>query len=152
MLTGRMDNPDLGLLLARLGLGSVLFVHGVGKLFAAGPAALPIADFAGMLGGMGLPAAVALAWLVALVETFGGLAIVGGIFTRCAATLAAVDMLAALYLVHLSNGFPVSNNGYEFVLVLAATSLALVFTGPGSYSLQERLGIEELDLLERLTS
>jgi len=42
-----------------------------------------------------------------------------------------------LLVVHLKNGFFVSNSGFEFVLVLLAGSLALLIRGPGKIAIQK---------------
>ena len=55
------------------------------------------------------------------------------------ALLFVVEMLVALFTVHLPNGFFAMNNGYEFVLTLAAGALALAFLGAGAYGLDSRL-------------
>jgi putative oxidoreductase len=124
-------NADWAPLVLRLGLGIVFLVHGVGKLFAVGPAAVGVSNFAGFLSGMGIPLAVLVAWIVALLETVGGIAIILGVFVRPAAFLLAINMLVALFLVHWKNGFSASNGGYEFVFVLALGSLALALRGSG---------------------
>lgn len=133
-----LENSDLGLLFARLGVGSVLFVHGLGKLLGVGPAAFPAPEFAMMLSGMGLPVAIGFAYLVTFVEVLGGLGLVLGVLTRYFSIMAAIDMFAAMVLVHMSSGFAVSNGGYEFVLVMAMVALGLVFTGSGNYSVEEK--------------
>jgi TQO small subunit DoxD. len=57
-----------------------------------------------------------------------------GFLTRLAALGFVFDMLGAMLIVHLSNGF-FAPKGYEFVLLLFASALALVFAGPGTLSI-----------------
>lgn len=123
-----------GPLCIRLALGAIMIVHGAGKALGVGPAASSIPGFADSLAGMGLPAPLALAWIVALVEFGGGLAVLSGVFTRVAAAAVAADMFAAVMLAHLSNGFLVSEGGYEFALLLGLAALSLVVTGAGALS------------------
>lgn len=118
-------------LFLRLGVGIIFVVHGVGKLFAVGPTALGISGTANFFASLGIPAALFFAWVVALVETLGGAALLLGIFTRYAALLLAVDMLTALLVFHLSKGFSILNGGYEFVLLLLLANLSLLLNGAG---------------------
>lgn len=132
---------DWSVLCLRFSVGIVFLVHGVGKLFAVGPVALGVSNFSGFLASLGVPLPMLAAWIVTLVETLGGLAILVGLFTREAALLLAVDMLAAFLLVHLNNGFAVQNNGYEMVLLLFFGCLTLLFGGAGKkLALAKKLG------------
>ena len=118
-------------LFLRLGVGIIFLVHGVGKLFAIGPTALGIGGTANFFASLGIPAAWLFAWVAALVETLGGVALLLGIFTRYAASLLAVDMLTALLVFHLPKGFSILNGGYEFVLLLLLANLSLLLSGAG---------------------
>lgn len=140
------ETSDWSVALLRFGLGIVFLVHGIGKLFGVGPAAADLAGFAGMLSGMNVPAATFFAYVVAIVEGLGGLLVLLGLFTRYASALIAVDMLTATVLVHLPNGFAVSNGGYEFVLVLFLMATSLVLSGAGALSLELALFDEEFGL------
>ncbi|ASU77067.1 DoxX family protein [Actinopolyspora erythraea] len=120
---------DLALLLGRVVLGIVFVVHGLQKLTQWG-----ISGTADSFAQMGIPAPGLSAWFAALVETLGGIALIVGVALPLAGTLLAVVMLGALFFVHLSQGF----SEYEYVLVLAAASLALGFNG-GNYSVDRLL-------------
>lgn len=76
-----------------------------------------------------------MAMLAGGVEFFGGLALIIGLLTRPIALVSSVLMLIALTVVHRSNGFFISANGYEFALALLAMSLSLTITGSGRISL-----------------
>lgn len=132
-----------GPLALRIGIGVVYFVHGIGKLFAIGPAAVGVTGFTGFLGSLGVPAPALFAWIVTLVEVVGGLAILLGVLTRYAAALVAVDALVATLIYHAPNGFVVTQNGFEFTLVNFFAALALVATGAGAYSLERAIRGEE---------
>jgi putative oxidoreductase len=58
-------------------------------------------------------------------------ALVLGLLLPVFGTLLALDMLGAIAFVHGSKGFFVSTDGFEFVLALAAASLAIAFSGGG---------------------
>ncbi len=126
-----------GSLLLRVPVGVVLAAHGAQKLF-------------GWLGGYGLEgtgqwmASVGFepGYLMALMagsaEFFGGIALILGLLTRPAAAVAAFTMLMAMT-VHIGNGLFVSNNGYEFALILLVATLALVFHGGGKWAVDNLL-------------
>ncbi|MBS3155800.1 DoxX family protein [Candidatus Woesearchaeota archaeon] len=122
---------DWAPLLLRLALGAVFIVHGAQKLFGG------ITGTTGFFDSVGIPLAGVFAVVVALVEFLGGIALVLGVLTRYASLLLAINMLVALLVVHLKNGFFVSNSGFEFVLVLLAGSLALLIRGPGKIAIQK---------------
>ena len=129
------DNP--GLALVRVALGIVFTVSGVGKVLGVGPKAMGIQGFAGFLGGLGVPLPTLVAWGVGLLELVGGVLLLVGLLTRIVGALMAINMAAALVLVHLPSGFVASNGGYEYVLVLAFCSLGLAVGGPGALSVDE---------------
>ncbi|HLC74978.1 MAG TPA: DoxX family protein [Candidatus Nanoarchaeia archaeon] len=131
MLDSLNKYKGLSLLFVRLALGIVFLMHGVGKLFNIGPTPVGLAGFSGWLESLGVPAAGFAALVVALIETIGGLLVLVGLWTRPAALGIAVVMLVAFFMVHVSKGFSVGNGGYEFVLVLFLSALALLFGGPG---------------------
>ena len=130
----RLFNPtttrqaDAGLTLLRAVTGVIFTAHGAQKLFVYG--------FDGVAGGfaqMGVPFPDVMGPLVAFVELFGGLALIAGLLTRLAGVGLTAVMLGAMFLVHLPAGFFMPN-GYEFVLMLAASATALAITGAGRYS------------------
>ncbi len=130
-------------LFLRLGVGIIFLIHGAGKLFNIGPTALGISGTADFFAGLGIPAALFFAWIVALVETLGGAALLLGIFTRYAALLLAIDMLTALLVFHLPKGFSILNGGYEFVLLLLLGNISLLLSGAGAKWNLEKNGNSE---------
>lgn len=140
--TTHPHRTDIGLALLRTIVGLVFIVHGAQKLFVFG-----FDGVAGAFGQMGIPAAGLVGPLVALLEFFGGIALVAGLFTRLVTIGLVGNMLGAMFFVHLSAGFFLPN-GYEFVLVLAAVSATLFLTGAGRYSLdavRERKSVAQPD-------
>jgi len=113
----------------RLAVGLVFLMHGGQKIFVFG-----FAGVAGFFGGLGIPAPMAAAVVVSLVEFLGGIALVLGFRTRWAALLLAIDMLVAVLVVHARKGFFLPD-GAEFALTLLGATLTLLLVGPGSASI-----------------
>jgi putative oxidoreductase len=123
----------------RLALGIIMAAHGAQKAF-------------GVWGGPGWSKFLAApapfgfmrpTWLwmgAALVaELIGGLLIIFGLLTRVGAFLIACTMLTAMFGVHWSSGFFLSNKGIEYTVALLGMSLALLIVGGGHLSVDEKL-------------
>jgi Predicted membrane protein len=131
--------PSWSLLIVRVVLGVIFFAHGAQKVFGCfgGP------GFKGTIAyfkqAMGIPAGATV--LAALIECFGGLAMLAGLLVRPAALGLVIVMLVAVAKVHWKNGFflnmamtPGKGHGYEFNLALIGMALAVLVGGAGRYS------------------
>lgn len=130
--TQRDTMTSVGLLLPRLFVGLGLAAHGYTKFFGEHG----IAGFAGFLKSMGVPSPETMAYVSAGTELVGGILVAIGLLTRVAAAPLAFNMFVAVITAHRTSYF-ITNNppGMEYALNLGVVFLALVFTGPGKYSL-----------------
>ena len=116
----------LGLLALCLTLGVIMVAHGSHKVYGH------MQEFAGYVHSLGMP--TWLGYVSAVVEFAGGILLIMGFLTRCAAIAVFIDLLVAIAKVHWKHGL-LGNGGYEFPLSLAAISFALIFLGGGPISI-----------------
>jgi putative oxidoreductase len=122
-----------GTTLLRIVVGTIFAAHGAQKLFQFTPAGL-----AAFFESVGIPFAMANAYLVIGVELLGGLAMIAGLGTRVVAVLFAGVMAVAFATVHVAHGFFLPD-GYEFVLALFAASGTLALQGAGALAVDNLL-------------
>ncbi len=136
----RLLATDAGVspLALRVPVGIIFAAHGAQKLFGwfGGYGLEGTGQF---FGSIGLNPGYLMALLAGAVEFFGGLALVVGLLVRPAAAALASAMLIAIFAVHFSKGFFISNGGYEYALALFAASLSLLFSGGGRYAVDAAL-------------
>jgi putative oxidoreductase len=113
-----------GSLPIRIVAGITFVAHGLPKFEN-------IAGTQGFFGSIGLPPALALP--VGLLEVIGGIFLLVGVVTRISAALFIIDMIGAIVLVRLPDGFV---DGYELESLLIAISVSLLITGPGRISVE----------------
>lgn len=120
-----------GAFVLRVTLGGAALAHGLLKLLVFGPAGT-----IGFFASLGYPAA--LAWLVILAETVGGLLLIGGVYARVVAAI-QIPVLVGATMVHAPNGwlFSSPNGGWEYPAFWAAALLALVLLGPGAHAVRD---------------
>jgi putative oxidoreductase len=135
-----MGNPPVvvALLLVRMVVGITMVMHGYNHWRGGGR----IAGTARWFRGLGLEAETLQAWMSVVTELGGGFLLIVGMLTPLACAAVISVMLIAGLLAHRPNGFYVFKDGYEYVLVLSAVSLALAVFGPGRFSLDNASGIE----------
>jgi putative oxidoreductase len=129
------------LLPLRLIVGYGFVAHGIAK-WSRGPE-----NFGKLLSQIGVPFPVPTAWMVTLLEVFGGLAILAGAFVALVGIPLIISMLVAMFTVHLRYGFSAVRTigltptgpvfgppGYEISLLYVCALLALMLSRPGPLS------------------
>ena|SRR5690606_28311685 len=142
--TGLTRRADWAALPLRAMLGFGFMFHGYPKLFDPGQNEA----FAGTLDQIGIPAPQVMAWVVGLVEFVGGLGLLLGLLVVPIAVLGIVNMVVAMFFLHLPAGFSFLNisgmapegptygpPGFEVNLLYIAGFLALLATGGGPWSI-----------------
>jgi putative oxidoreductase len=134
---------DSILTLIRLVLGSVMFAHGAQKMLGW----FGGYGFKGTMGfftqTMHIPAPFA--FLAIAAEFFGGLGLIVGLLTRVAAFGITVNMLVAIFTVHIANGFFMNwtgqqkGEGFEYHLLVLAMTTALMIRGAGALSIDRAI-------------
>jgi putative oxidoreductase len=132
----------IGLIL-RLGLGIVMFPHGMQKVF-------------GWFGGFGLATTFHymtnmehipsfFAALAILAESLGSVALIFGFLSRIAAFGIGIEMVVAALMVHVKNGFFMNwaghqaGEGFEFHVLMVTIAAALILTGAGKWSIDRAI-------------
>jgi putative oxidoreductase len=129
------------LLPLRVIVGYGFLAHGLAK-WHRGPE-----NFGRVLQVIGVPFPAPTAWMVTLLEIFGGLALLVGAFVMLACIPMICTMVVAMFTVHLRYGFSAANTigldasgpilgppGYELSLVYIAALTALALARPSALS------------------
>jgi putative oxidoreductase len=129
----------IGRLILRLVVGGYFFGHGTQKLFGwfGGYGPEGTGQF---FESIGLRPGKRHAVAAGAAEAGGGALLVLGAATPLASAALIATMLTAIHRVHLKNGPWVTDQGYEYNLVLIAAAAALAETGPGSPSIDDARG------------
>ena len=120
-----------GALILRVSMGLLFLAHGALKIFV-----FTLAGTAQYFASLGLPAW--LGYAIIALEIFGGLALVLGIYARAVAIVFAVELLAAVVIVHAANGWLFTNQGggWEYPAFWAVALVALALLGDGAHAMR----------------
>jgi putative oxidoreductase len=131
---------DLGLLLLRLALAAILYMHATQKMFGwfSGPG-LDRAEK--LFHSLGQRPGRQMAQLAAVCEACGSLLVALGLLTPLGAAILAGTMAVAGGALTMTKGTVWNSmGGGEYPLVLAAFAVVLGFSGPGRWSLDWAIG------------
>ena len=135
-------SDDATLTILRMVLGVVFFAHGAQKMLGW----FGGYGFHGTMGffeHLGMPAPVV--FLIICTEFFGGLGLIVGLLTRIPALGIGVEMIGAVLMVHLPNGFFMNwtgnqkGEGFEYHLLVIAIAVTLLIRGGGAFSADRAL-------------
>jgi putative oxidoreductase len=122
-------SDDTGKLILRLALGILILLHGIAKVSTG------VSGVGGMLASHGLPSA--LAYLVYVGEIVAPALVIIGFYTRPAAWVIAINMVVAIWLVHLKDLAVLGKNGgwaLELQGMFLFGAIAVAFLGAGRIS------------------
>lgn len=115
-----------GLVVLRIALGAILINHGYIKLF--GESAELLAFFESTV----LPMPGFMLLLAGVIEFFGGILLVLGLWSRVISLIVALELVVVILFVKLSQGF----TAFELELLIVGSAFALSSLGSGAYSLE----------------
>lgn len=123
---------EWSLLILRVVLGITFLIHGIAK-FQMG-----LGNVAGWFESIGILGF--LGYVVAVIELFGGIALILGIGTRVVSVFIALVLLGAIFKAKLSLGFMGSEAaGYELDVALLSIAVVLLISGSQLFALDKKL-------------
>ncbi|HCO68014.1 MAG TPA: DoxX family protein [Dysgonomonas sp.] len=124
---------NIGLLILRIGVGGLMLLHGIYKLFnGIGAIEQQIID-------MGMPAFFA--YGVYIGEVLAPILIIIGLAARPAALVLATNCIVAMLMVHSADIFSLNAQGgwsVELLGLYLFGSITLIFTGAGRYAVSHK--------------
>ncbi|WOV92399.1 MAG: DoxX family protein [Candidatus Nitrosoabyssus spongiisocia] len=122
-LVGQGKLTDIVFFGMRASIGIIFIIHGMAK-FSPG--------FAEVLPRMGLQPELQIP--IALAELIPGILLFIGVLTRLSGALLSIIMLGAIFMIKGVTSLT-GDMGYEFDLILLASSLVIMIAGPGRVSI-----------------
>lgn len=124
---------DLAKLILRVTLAVLILLHGVAKLKGG------VSGIVGMVEAQGLPGFLGYGVIVG--EVIAPLMLLIGFYARIGAVLVALNMLVAIWLVHMGQLGQLNEQGgwaLELQGMFLASAIAIALLGPGGYSANNR--------------
>ncbi len=118
----------------RIVFGVIMLMHGKAKVFGGMEAHKHLVAMIGMPPWMGYISA----WL----EFAGGILLIVGLLTRLIGLGFTIEMLVAIFRVHLKHGL-IGPGGYELPLLVCLIAFTLIFFGAGPISLDWLFSTQE---------
>ena len=130
---------DAALLVLRAAVGLTIVAHGVNHIFGGGK----LAGTGRWFESMGLRPGWLHARLATATELVGGALLTLGLLTPFGAAAVVGLMVVAGLTAHRTNGFFIfkPGQGWEYVMILAVAAAAVGTLGPGTWSLDNALGV-----------
>jgi putative oxidoreductase len=128
---------NAGLFVLRVAVGIVMIAHGRNHIWGGGK----IEGTAGWFESLGMKPGILHAWLASITELGAGVMLIFGFLTPLAAAGVIGVMGVALITNHLKNGFFIfrPGEGYEYVLTLLLTAIAIGGIGAGEWSIDDSI-------------
>jgi putative oxidoreductase len=131
------NGGSIAALVLRGALGSTMIAHGLKH-------GRTLDGTAGWFGSIGFRAPRLQAKLSSAVEVGAGAALILGAATPLSASAVVGTMTVAYETVHKKNGYFITGEGWEYVGLISAASVALSALGPGRWSVDRFLGADEI--------
>ncbi|MEM9614523.1 MAG: DoxX family protein [Actinomycetota bacterium] len=127
--------------LFRVVFGLIFAAHGYAKVFRGGR----LAGTGGWFDSIGMRPGAVHARLAAGTEIVAGVLLAVGLVTPLAAAAVVGVMIVAGYAVHRANGFFIVSEGWEYTFIVGFMAVLIAALGPGGWSLDAALGIDDLN-------
>ena len=118
-----MQNAGRALVALRIGVATLLFIHGAYRIYDNGPP-----GFGEYLGSKGLPFGLAIAWFITIMEVVGTLVMASGRFVPYLALYFTTILTAGIIMVHAPEGWFVVGGGRNGMEYSVSLILALLVT------------------------
>lgn len=118
------SSVDLALLIARVGIGALMLVHGISKIPMLDQSPIQFYDFMGVGDELSL-------YLALFAEIGCSIFVILGCATRLVVIPLIITMLVAVFVIHAADPFVKQEMGLHYLLIY----VMLLLTGAGRYSI-----------------